>query len=353
MVMREQVRKLWEVCFNESSDFMDLYFALRYRDDINLSVYDGEEVIAALQILPYPLACNNQELKTGYISGACTHPRYRNKGIMRSLLAQALTRMHHEGVELSALIPAETWLFDYYRQSGYVPVFSYEEELFTVPPVLFPMEGYCLEKTDEATSDACDYLNGKLKERPCCILHPQEDYRVVFADLHLSGGHAYVLRKGESIAAMAVAYPDNETPGVTSPESFYVAEIVADNACSRSLLLQCVCKDTGMDAIRIFVPLQTKETSAYRQAGIPLGMARIANAPLMLQRYAALHPEIELNLQLTDREVSANNGYYHLSAGKCIISPEPQSADCLQLTIGELTERIFAPLNPHMSLMMN
>ena len=54
-MMREKVKKLWKLCFNDSEEFTELYFRLRYNNDINIAIQSGEEVIAALQMLPYPM----------------------------------------------------------------------------------------------------------------------------------------------------------------------------------------------------------------------------------------------------------------------------------------------------------
>lgn len=72
--MREQVKKLWKLCFNDSDEFTEMYFRLRYNNEVNIAIQSGEEVIAALQILPYPMTFGGKEISTGYVSGACTHP---------------------------------------------------------------------------------------------------------------------------------------------------------------------------------------------------------------------------------------------------------------------------------------
>ena len=77
--MREKVKNLWKLCFNDSDEFTDMYFRLRYSNDVNIAIQSGEEVIAALQMLPYPMTFGKNEIKTGYVSGACTHPDYRNR----------------------------------------------------------------------------------------------------------------------------------------------------------------------------------------------------------------------------------------------------------------------------------
>ena len=91
--MREKVKKLWKLCFNDNDEFVDMYFNLRYNSEVNVAIESGDEVIAALQMLPYPITFHGNSVPTAYISGACTHPDYRSRGVMRELLSQAFGRL--------------------------------------------------------------------------------------------------------------------------------------------------------------------------------------------------------------------------------------------------------------------
>lgn len=148
---QEKVKNLWKLCFNDSEEFTEMYFQLRYNNDVNIAIQSGEEVIAALQMLPYPMTFEGEDIHTAYISGACTHPDYRNRGVMQELLSQAFARMLHNNASLSTLIPAEPWLFDYYARSGYAPVFRYTEETFIASDTPAADTGFTLEMSAEYT----------------------------------------------------------------------------------------------------------------------------------------------------------------------------------------------------------
>ena len=205
--MREKIKSLWKLCFNDSDEFTDMYFRLRYSNEVNIAIQSGEEVIAALQILPYPMTFGKSEIKTGYVSGACTHPDYRNRGAMRELLSQAFTRMLHNDMSISTLIPAEPWLFGYYAGMGYVPVFKYSSTTFTASEVTIADKTAVLNKINDYQEESYRYLNRKLRERPYCIQHTETDFRVILADLQLGKGCAYTLKQGDKITALAIVYP--------------------------------------------------------------------------------------------------------------------------------------------------
>ena len=78
MMIKEQVKALWKICFDDSEEFVEMYFRLRYKTEVNVAIQSGEEVISALQMLPYPMTFGGETVQTSYISGACTHPDFHN-----------------------------------------------------------------------------------------------------------------------------------------------------------------------------------------------------------------------------------------------------------------------------------
>jgi len=103
MMIKEQVKALWKICFDDSEEFVEMYFRLRYKTEVNVAIQSGDEVISALQMLPYPMTFGGETVQTSYISGACTHPDFRSKGVMRELLSQSFARMLRNGVHFSTL----------------------------------------------------------------------------------------------------------------------------------------------------------------------------------------------------------------------------------------------------------
>lgn len=339
-MIREKVKNLWKLCFDDTQEYLNMYFRLRYNNDVNIAIQSGEEVIAALQMIPYPMTFDGEEINTAYISGACTHPDFRNRGVMHELLSQAFTKMRQNDIAISTLIPAEPWLFEYYARHGFAPVFKYRKHTFTSSEAHLPKGAPAIKSTHEFKEEAYNYLNKKLKERPYCIQHTEKDFRVIMADLRLSKGNIYTLNQEEKIIALAVVYP-------TDNGGWYIGEIVSKSPETSSILMQRICEKKHISTLEVYMPPAEDATN------LPLGMARIINATTMLKRYAATHPELEASIYLADEQVSANTGYYYLSKGKCKSSAKRLPGRHLTLTIGELSEKIFESLNPSMSLMLN
>lgn len=349
--MRNKVRKLWELCFNDSKAFVDMYFRLRYSNNVNIAIESGEEVIAALQMLPYPMTFCNTTISTSYVSGACTHPDFRNRGVMRELLTQTFGKMYRNEVQFSTLIPAEPWLFDYYTKMGYKTVFNYELQTIKTPVTAHIPEGedlYELESSTAYKEDVYQYLNRKLQERACCIQHTATDFNVILEDLKLGKGNIYFLRQktqsngnGNTIA-IAVAYPHENDSTI-----LHIGELIAESEEIKTILLSYIARKERIKTFQLIIPSTTEKNA------LPLGMARIIQAKAVLQIYAARYPKRELNIALTDEQISSNNGYYYLNNGKCMFSSQRLPGVHKQFNISELTGFVLSDEHPYMSLMLN
>lgn len=338
MIIKEQVKALWKLCFEDSEEFVEMYFKLRYKNEVNVAIQSGDEVISALQMLPYPMTFCGEMIQTSYISGACTHPDFRSKGVMRELLSQSFARMLRNGIQFSTLIPAEPWLFDYYKRMGYATVFQYSVKEMTLPEFI-PSKEIAVNVVSKPQDEVYSYLNKKLSERPCCIQHSAEDFQVIMADLPISGGNLFVAKQANEIWGIAIIYKRENC--------IIINELLAEDKDTEYSLLFAIKQYTGCNHIILLLP-PDKELPQHS-----LGMARIINAKEVLQIYASAFPEDDMQLEVSDKQLSVNNGYYYLSDGKCRYSAERLPGAHIQTNISELTEKILKKLNPYMSLMLN
>ena len=254
--MKEKVKALWKLCFDDSDQFIDMYFRLRYKSEINVVIESGNEVISALQMLPYPMSFCGKQVATSYISGACTHPDFR--------------------IFFSTLIPANPWLFDYYARIGYAPVFQYSTKEIILPEFI-PSKEIKVDIVSEYKEEVYSYLNKKLAERPCCIQHTTEDFEVIMADLAISNGILLVAKLNNEINGIAIVYKRDE--------SVIINELLVETKDAEHSLLFHLKQHTGCNRMIQLLPPDKKQP---QQA---LGMARIINAKEVLQLYAATFPE--------------------------------------------------------------
>lgn len=337
--MREQVKALWRLCFpDDTDDFVDLYFRMRYSDEINSAIMEDGRVVSALQRIPYPMKFKSGVIPVAYISGVCTHPAFRSRGLMSLLLGRSHREMYAGGKYLSVLIPANDGLAGYYSRSGYEVCFQQEEKLLT---------GMCkavdnsecrlifneLDLCKTGYPDVCAFIDRQLSTHAASILHPLQDMCVVLSDLRLSGGQAWCARdENGDIHAVALLIADGG--------SIVIKELQAVDKMSETAMLGFI-------------------SSHYSASGIvkpsPCGMVRVINAYEMLKLMAC---DVEYGYVEVygDDVIPENNGLYLIADGTCRRTDTgdmPHDAECFRLHVNNMPSWLFRDIRPYMSLMLD
>lgn len=334
--IKEQVRELWDCCFNDSPEFSDLYFNHRYTDERNIAISKNDKVISALQLLPYPITFYNSILDSGYISGAATFPEYRSQGVMKQLLLKTFQQMKQKGTPVSTLIPAEPWLFNYYAKSGYATVFYACTYILKKTDFNFvPTSKHTIQVDKQYNPDVQQYINEKLSQKEAAVLHPENDFKVIMGDLALAKGQVVSVLKDNRIIATAITW--------SKDQSTYINELLADSEEAKCEILHYLFQQ-GTNEILI-----TQASS--KDEGEPLGMLRIIDVKEVLDIYAQANPDKNMDFNITDDLIKDNEGYYRIEKGVCL--KEQLKEGIKEKSLIELTQELFTPLSPHMSLMLN
>lgn len=288
---KQQVIDLWRLSFDDSEEFIRLYFDRVYKDENTLVIEKNGQVVSALQMLPYTMTYYGTEISVSYISGACTLPEMRGQGLMRQLLKDAFEVMKQRDVALTALIPADPWLFDYYREQGYTEVFDYTEETYIRPDVPV-QEPFVTVVPPEIPSmnTLYAYFNRKLRERPNCILHTYDDFVTILRDYQLEGGQLLTALnlKEEPVGMAFILPPEKDSTLPDSKKYTYVKEIFYDNDDIGRLLLQEATLQHNVKKAIYRIPPVTPGT-------VPLGMARVIDTHRLIHHWMETHKESPLS----------------------------------------------------------
>lgn len=340
MKTKEEVKKMWKLCFNDSDEFIDMYFRLRYNSESTMTIQSGNMVVSSLQMLNYPMTFGGIEIQTSYISGACTLPDFRGKGVMHQLLAESFSRMVQKNIPLSILIPAEPWLFDYYARTGYAPAFFRSQVELDAADIIRPRGNLYFVHTTAFDRSVYEYFNRKVHDRPNYVQHTMNDFEAVVEDLRISGGCVTVAYKGaeSTICGLLFSYPESN--------ELIATELLADNDAIADNLL----RSTARYYDKMYIKLLEPPTGGPVEQ--PFGMARIINAKTMLVLFAKIRPKETLNIRLTDEQLTMNNGYYYVNNGTCVFSQKKRNCDHLEWTVGQLSAYMFERVRMYMSLML-
>ena len=117
---KPDLKNLWKLCFPEDTDrFIDFYYDKIYKDDETLVCFKDDQLVAALQIIPYFIKAGRNLRMAGYLSGIMTHPNYRKQGFMNKLLQVTFEQMAEKYYDYAFLIPQEKGLVEMYAKYGF------------------------------------------------------------------------------------------------------------------------------------------------------------------------------------------------------------------------------------------
>ena len=91
---------------------------------VRLGFFDCENLMSALQIVPFTMHMNGHNVQMGGIGAVVTKPEARGRGQMEILLKAAFHEMSERGQAFSFLYP---FSFAYYRKFGYEMCYAYNK----------------------------------------------------------------------------------------------------------------------------------------------------------------------------------------------------------------------------------
>jgi GNAT superfamily N-acetyltransferase len=183
---QEQLKKLWQLCFNDSESFIDRFLMTIGRVERCLVWEEDKKVVSMLFILPAETFIHGELRSLSYIYACATLPDFRGKGLMKQMLEYAFQIAQQDRVFALFLIPANPTLSSYYKNLGFKdgflkPVFEASSTKFAKAIPLLP------KLVTKIIDIRNRYLAAELNIRWT------EDYmEFVLKDLDLDGGSVFL-----------------------------------------------------------------------------------------------------------------------------------------------------------------
>ncbi len=280
---KQGTKTLWRVCFNDTGEFVHLFFEEVYDDENTLVVEENGRIVSALQLLPYTLAFKRNEIPVAYICGVSTHPESRGKGYMSQLMKEAEDVLKQRNIPLAFLIPANHGLFELYRRFDYKEAFWYATETYSMNKT---QTGSCarISIAEVTASGLFPYFDKKLRERTAGMLHNEKDFMVIRKDLVLSRGKLLVASNVRNeVTGMAFTLPDEEK------KTAYITELLYDNSSIKDQLLYATAELYHVSEVKYQV--QPDSSNVH-----PKGMAKVIDENYFKER------NIDIQTLFTEKE---------------------------------------------------
>ena len=310
--IKRQTRQLWKNCFQDSEEFMDIYFDEKYSDESNITLYPDGEVVGAVQTLPYRMTLYGAVAHSGYLSGLSVAPAYRKKGMAQALLHEAHRRLYNQGAILSFLIPNSDELRHFYENpehgSYWTAVYRKMEEIKISGEIDLKIE---ITQPDDWGQDLYVYYRRHTIDQPF-MLHPSEnDFFAALADCDLSDGMVLVARRKRKLLGICLAVVESDGKCV-------LRNLLSSDEGVKDCFISYLKERLGVEQVfaRIAVAGSTPGAEPY-------AMARVVNVEKFLRTVLQIYPSFELHVGVgEDRDIPENNGYYWVKDGKVVITDE-------------------------------
>ena len=334
--LKQLSKKLFKLCFDDSAEFVDFYFQKRYTHENNHVILNNNAPVAALQAIPYAMTFFDEQINLAYLSAICTHPDFRNRGLMTQLLKNTFNQLFIDGVHATFLIPANLQLFDVYAKYDYKTIFYRTEKQINTVDFKIKNEYKISEYAIENSIKVFEYFTRKMIKRNFCIQHSFADFETICEDINNSNGMILIAEHQNKIAGISCAIrTDNEVA---------VIEHFADNDEILQAMLKTVSQKTEKNYLNIVEFPQSSDSKCF-------GMMRIICVEKILKLYAEKHPNCKKNITVIDNIIAENNGCYSISNAQCKKLPLTDTKNVWD--IARLTQFVFAEQKSYMSLMLN
>ena len=304
-----QVRALWEYCFKDTKEFVELYFQKCFRAENTVGAYRGEKLLAAAQLNPYTLNLRGQKIPVSYIVGVETTPEERGSGAARALMRELLTQSAERGCYLTLLMPFSSKFYQAYGWSYAYARWRYRINLAELKPLgtdygkieLVP----AMEKVADLT--ACYQTFGEKYNG--VALRDEKHFRVLAQDLQNDGGYCAVVYQNGA--------PEGYIFYLFGTDTIVVREFVYKNYRAKAALMQYLYRHRSQfEKVDFFLPqadasylfLENKNAAAIE----PYMMARIADVKQFLESLSYRADNISLKIKVNDSFAANNNNVFSL-----------------------------------------
>lgn len=135
------LRALWKAAFGDSDEFLDCFFGTAFSPDRCRCLWMEEKLAAGLYW--FDISCRGMPM--AYLYAVATHPKFRNRGLCRRMMADTHRHLAGLGYAGAVLVPDGEALFRMYSGMGYRPCGTVSE-FARAAGVPVPLRPICREE---------------------------------------------------------------------------------------------------------------------------------------------------------------------------------------------------------------
>lgn len=306
---KQNIRPLYEHCFNDTTEYTDYYFEKSLpQNHIAVNEQDNK-IVSAVHLISKTVIVGKLKTNIMYLYGIGTDANYRNRGLMNETVGQVVKDLFNEMEAFTYLIPADAEVAPIYRKLGFEYVMD-KPKMKQTEQIKKPLHSLISRKAENADLVRLAIFAKSATEKKYCVTLSKdiEYFRKIMELIEVEGGHINIYVENKVIVGYRIWLDDEILEEVLDP----------------SISTMSWCENQGN----------------------PYVMARVLNIrkTLRLLGFKGFGQKI---IKLSDPVIEENNGCFKLSydhgnvkldkIDESILKEEPE----FDITIAELTAHIF------------
>lgn len=298
-----QAQTLWEHSFDDPSSFVDWYFSQRFSPQQTRGIFQGVQLQAMGQLVPYRLAWHGSSLPITYLVGLCTQASLRGQGLATDLLRTMLMELYEEDQCLNLLIPAVP---DFYKDRGWSHVFFHRLDTIA-PQTNEAHQGILSPGSFNDIEQLISWYSRYFSQARVFLLRRAQDWKDLLHDHLMDGGKLWLYRHSPE-------KPMGYLLVRRLPDYLLIREMAFPHAEDGHAALALLRKEYPQTPIKWQAwPGQPVSEDTINSINTPFAMARIVSFPRFIQKIP-FNPVLSASFEfrLSDPLLEPNNGYFRL-----------------------------------------
>lgn len=331
--VKKAVIKIWAEAFDDSPAYREMYFNHIFRPEDTVTLCDDSgATVSSLLLQRYDIDFHGASLPMGYIAGAATLRKARNRGYMTTLVAKALRAARDRGDMLVSLIPASSRLYSFYDRLGFSTIF-YIDRRHYVTGAAFRFSGdFAFKEIDlPLTDDIISAFERLESQRHGAVRHTSDQLEGIMRDNAMDCGKAYCLTDSDNDEIAAIAFT------ATHAHRILIKDILSNTPNAEKAML------SHISAVNSCTPMTFPTIPSPGRPIQPLGMGRIVNVYDALSQVAQVSRHLKGAIRINDPLLSGNSHTFIINDGKVNIDDTPLKRYDLDTSVTVLTSLLFSP----------
>ncbi|MCT4584321.1 MAG: GNAT family N-acetyltransferase [Peptostreptococcaceae bacterium] len=311
---KNEVREIWDYCFEDSKEYQDFYFENIYKDKNTIIGYENDKIIASLQLNNHIINLNSINISCPYIVGVSTLPEYRGNGIMKKIMDEAFFNISKSN-NICILMPIDHRLYRKYGFEDISDMMEIKMDIFSLNN--FKKKDYSIEKINDINLLELKniYLDSLINYNSYAFRNDKY-FRNLIKESYAENANIFLSKDKEGNYDGYIYY-------TLSLGKIFIRELYYKNINSLKAFLNFIYNH-NMQAKEVIINTATKNSIRYILKDLknismkikPFMMGRVVNVLELLKEvniFETLDENENIKIKVIDKNIKNNDSIYHIN----------------------------------------